>query len=129
MLTLPAATTALVLVDLQQGIVPIPVLAPRSGTEVAATGIRLAEKFRAAHASVVLVNVAFAPDFADALKQPVDRPMAHPEGGFPANFSQLVDGLYRPGDILVTKRQWGAFYGTDLDVQLRRRGIKTIVLG
>jgi nicotinamidase-related amidase len=29
----------------------------------------------------------------------------------------------------VTKHQWGAFYGTDLDVQLRRRGIKTIVLG
>jgi nicotinamidase-related amidase len=29
----------------------------------------------------------------------------------------------------VTKHQWGAFYGTDLDVQLRRRGIKSIVLG
>ena len=32
-------------------------------------------------------------------------------------------------DILVTKRQWGAFYGTDLDLQLRRRGIKSVVLG
>ena len=29
---------------------------------------------------------------------------------------------------VVTKRQWGAFYGTDLDLQLRRRGIDTIVL-
>ena len=29
----------------------------------------------------------------------------------------------------MTKHQWGAFYGTDLDVQLRRRGIKAIVLG
>jgi nicotinamidase-related amidase len=29
----------------------------------------------------------------------------------------------------VTKRQWGAFYATDLDQQLRRRGIRTIVLG
>ena len=28
----------------------------------------------------------------------------------------------------MTKRQWGAFYGTDLDLQLRRRGVKTIVL-
>ncbi|MBI6871268.1 isochorismatase family protein [Clostridium aciditolerans] len=28
----------------------------------------------------------------------------------------------------ITKRQWGAFYGTDLDLQLRRRGIDTIVL-
>ncbi len=32
-------------------------------------------------------------------------------------------------DILITKRQWGAFYGTALDLHLRRRGIRTIVLG
>ncbi|MFX8086630.1 isochorismatase family protein, partial [Acinetobacter baumannii] len=34
-----------------------------------------------------------------------------------------------PTDIQITKRQWGAFYGTELDLQLRRRGITTIVLG
>jgi nicotinamidase-related amidase len=28
----------------------------------------------------------------------------------------------------VTKRQWGAFYGTDLDLQLRRRDIRTIIM-
>ena len=33
------------------------------------------------------------------------------------------------GDLVVAKEQWGAFYGTDLDEQLRRRGIKTLVLG
>jgi nicotinamidase-related amidase len=33
------------------------------------------------------------------------------------------------GDLQITKRQWGAFYGTDLDLQLRRRRIRTIVLG
>jgi nicotinamidase-related amidase len=32
-------------------------------------------------------------------------------------------------DIKITKRQWSAFYGTELDLQLRRRGIETIVLG
>ncbi|HEK3948845.1 TPA: isochorismatase family protein, partial [Escherichia coli] len=31
-------------------------------------------------------------------------------------------------DIEIIKRQWGAFYGTDLELQLRRRGIDTIVL-
>jgi nicotinamidase-related amidase len=41
----------------------------------------------------------------------------------------LVDGLAQPSDITVTKHQWGAFYGTDLDVQLRRRGVKTVVIG
>jgi nicotinamidase-related amidase len=30
---------------------------------------------------------------------------------------------------VITKRQWGAFYGTDLELQLRRRGIRTLVLG
>ncbi len=56
-------------------------------------------------------------------------PHRAPEGGFPAGWADLVEGLPRPGDILITKRQWGAFYGTELDLQLRRRGIKTIVLG
>jgi nicotinamidase-related amidase len=41
---------------------------------------------------------------------------------------ELVDGLAQPGDILITKRHWGAFHGTELDLQLRRRGIQTIVL-
>src|SRR5580704_9584410 len=36
--------------------------------------------------------------------------------------------LAQPGDILITKRQWGAFHGTELDLQLRRRGIQAIVL-
>ena len=31
-------------------------------------------------------------------------------------------------DIVIAKRQWGAFYGTELDLQLRRRKIETIVL-
>ena len=41
----------------------------------------------------------------------------------------LADGLAQPGDLRITKRQWGAFHGTELDLQLRRRGIQTIVLG
>ena len=34
-----------------------------------------------------------------------------------------------PADLHIVKRQWNAFYGTELDLQLRRRGIKTVVLG
>lgn len=33
-----------------------------------------------------------------------------------------------PNAYKINKRQWGAFFGTDLDLQLRRRGIETIVL-
>jgi nicotinamidase-related amidase len=121
-------TTALVLIDLQNGIVGMP-LAPRSGPDVVKTSGALAERFRSAGAPVVLVNVGWAGDFGDAPRQPVDKPTAHGAGGLPAGWADLVDGLAQPADIHVTKRQWGAFYGTDLDVQLRRRGVKTIVLG
>jgi nicotinamidase-related amidase len=48
----------------------------------------------------------------------------------PAIASELVAELDRqPADLVITKRQWGAFYGTELDQQLRRRGIQTIVIG
>jgi nicotinamidase-related amidase len=43
--------------------------------------------------------------------------------------SYLADGLTQPSSILISKRQSGAFYDTDLDLQLRGRGIKTIVFG
>jgi len=128
MITVPAAATALLLVDLQKGIVGLPT-APYSGEAVLARGQALAQRFRAAKAPVVLTNVAFAPDFSDALKAPVDRPMQAPPGGFPEGWAELVDGLAEPSDIRVTKRQWGAFYGTDLDLQLRRRGVTTVVIG
>jgi nicotinamidase-related amidase len=47
----------------------------------------------------------------------------------PPDWSEFVPELNRqPADIVILKRQWGAFYGTDLDLQLRRRGLTTIVL-
>ena len=121
-------TTALVLIDLQQGIVPMPGLAPRSGPEVVANAVKLARRFREAKAPVVLVHVNFAADGADMVKVETDSNMRR--GPFPPNFSEIVPELGpEPTDIVVTKRNWGAFYGTALDLHLRRRGIKTIVLG
>lgn len=128
MLQLDPNTTALVLIDLQKGIVARNV-APYTGADVVKRASELATRFRSAGAPVVLVNVAFAKDFADAVRVPVDSPIAIPPGGFPDDFSELADGLAMSSDIRVTKHNWGAFYGTDLDVQLRRRGINTIVLG
>ena len=73
MIILPTAATALILIDLQKGIVGSP-LAPYSGEVVLAKGKELARRFRAAKAPVALVNVAF-PDFGDALKN-ARRPAA-----------------------------------------------------
>jgi len=128
MIALNASSTALVLIDLQKGILGYS-LVPITGQELSARGHALAERFRAAGATVVLVNVDFAADGGDMLRQPVDEASPMPAGGFPTGWSEFPPGLQQPGDIKITKRQWGAFHGTELDLQLRRRGIRTIVLG
>jgi len=122
------AHTALVLIDLQKGIVGMPGIAPRPGTEVVANAVKLAHRFRAAKAPVVLVNVTFSADLADLVKVETDANSFR--GPFPPGFAEYVPELGpEPTDILITKRQWGAFHGTELDLQLRRRGIRSIVLG
>jgi nicotinamidase-related amidase len=43
--------------------------------------------------------------------------------------ADLVDGLeIDGGDIVVVKHRWSAFFATDLDMVLRRSGIRTVVL-
>jgi nicotinamidase-related amidase len=128
MIELDPQSTALVLIDLQKGILGY-TLAPTTADELLARGQALAERFRAAKATVVLVNVAFSADGGDMLRQRVDEAPPMPAGGFPAGWSEFPPGLMQPGDLLITKRQWSAFYGTELDLQLRRRGIRSIVLG
>jgi nicotinamidase-related amidase len=122
---LEARTTALVLIDLQKGVLGMPV-APHTATEVFDRSLRLAQRFREAGAPVVRVRVSFAADLADAPQNLVDQPSRF--ASLPPGWDEFPDAL-APTDIVVTKRQWGAFYGTDLDLQLRRRGIKRMVLG
>jgi len=120
-------TTALVLIDLQQGIVARQT-APHSARDVVDRAAKLAKHFREIGAAVVLVNVMFSPDDGDRLKPEVDSPtpVTLP---IPPSFGELVPEIGpEPNDILITKRQWGAFYGTALELQLRRRGITTIVI-
>ena len=121
-------TTALVLIDLQQGILPYGKV-PRTADAVLTAAAALAKRFREVGAPVVLVRVGWSSDFGDALKQPVDQPLAH-AGGLPDDWWDFPEELaVDERDIKITKRQWSAFYGTELDLQLRRRGIETIVLG
>lgn len=118
------ASTALILIDLQRGIVAGE-HGPHRADDVVARGKDLAARFRAAGAPVVLVHVGFTPETMPSRN--VDRPRLPAEGTPPA-FSEFVDGLRHDGDIVVLKRHWGAFTGTDLDLHLRRRGVKTLVI-
>jgi nicotinamidase-related amidase len=125
MLNLEPKTTALILVDLQEGVVPM-AKAPRSGNEVVETAKLLAARFREASAPVFLVHVSF--DAENTPSQNVDKPGV-PPGGTTPEFSRLVPGLLESGDVIVLKHHWGAFVGTDLDLMLRRRGCRTVVIG
>jgi nicotinamidase-related amidase len=126
-LTIDPATTALVLVDLQKGVLPF-AKAPHGPEAVLANAIALVQAFRAAKAAIVRVRVGFSADGGDRLRQPVDAPS--PAGPTPDDWLADPEGLPAlPGDIEILKRQWGAFHGTELDLQLRRRGIRTLVLG
>jgi nicotinamidase-related amidase len=124
MIALNPKTTALVLIDLQNGILGRK-LAPISADDLVARGKTLAAKFRAARAPVVLVNAA---PKLDGPERQVDEPTPLPKT-LPAGFIDLTPGLAEPGDILITKSTWGAFFMTDLDSELKKSGVSTIVLG
>jgi nicotinamidase-related amidase len=118
--------TALVVIDLQAGIVAAPTQ-PHTGAEVVTRTAELADAFRARDLPVVLVRVSFADDGADTV--PGRTEASRPAGTLPEGWDVVVAELAgHPRDITVTKRNWGAFHGTGLDVQLRRRGVTQIVL-
>jgi len=120
--------TAIVVIDLQKGIAGMPGGAPHSKPSVIANCASLLAAARAAGAQPVLVHVGGAPDGSDRVHTLTDQPMRS-TGSLPQDWTELIPELgQQPGDVVILKRQWGAFYGTDLDLQLRRRNLTTIVL-
>jgi nicotinamidase-related amidase len=118
--------TALVVIDLQKGIVGRPTV-PYTAEAVVANAAALAAAFRANGMPVFLVRVTRSPDWKDALRPLADAAM--PAQTPPPDWAEIVPEMGpKQGDFVITKRQWGAFYGTDLDLQLRRRGLTAIVL-
>lgn len=116
---------ALILVDLQKVIARAAPARP-----VIAHAAQLAEAFRARGLTVVLVQLASRHGSTAPGRTDAPRPQHLAGTPPPPDWHHLVDELARhPDDIIITKRNWGAFYGTDLDLHLRRRGISQIVLG
>jgi nicotinamidase-related amidase len=118
-LTTLDAKTALVVIDLQRGIVALPTVHPAS--EIVQRSVVLLDAFRRHALPVVLVNVAAgAPGRTDQGRH---------TGEFPAGFADLLPELkQQPSDHLVTKRTWGAFTNTDLAAYLREQGVTQVVL-
>jgi nicotinamidase-related amidase len=127
-LRIEPAKTALVVIDLQRGIVAMPSV-PHSSAEVVAHAAQMAAALRAAGGTVVFVHVTPSADGKDGLKPITDAPVQAGRRTLPPDWAELVPELApQPSDVIITKRQWGAFYGTELDLQLRRRGVDTIIL-
>ena len=113
-------TTALIVIDLQKGIVEGRFIHPIG--EIIGRTRALIDIFHAKRLPVVLVNVA-------------GRPPGRTEQGPRSNtsFSEgstaLLPRLDRqPGDFVVTKRSWGAFATTDLERRLKARGVTQVVV-
>ena len=126
--------TALVLIDLQKGIAALPVAHPVAG--ILEKSAALVAAFRAKNLPLVIVHVnplgakwtqarvesSSAPKGEEAIKQ---ARAAMEQAGF---FDIVAEIKTQPDDIFITKTTWGAFYNTDLDEQLQKRGVTGIVL-
>lgn len=118
--------TAIVVIDLQKGITQIP-SEPFPAKTVIDNSANLVAASRKNGMPVFLVHVTPSPDMKDAL-HPVSE-TTFKMSGYNPSWSEYVPELnIQPNDFLITKHQWGAFYGTELDLQLRRRDIDTIIL-
>ena len=94
-----------------------------------ARSVELGRALAGAGGLVVLVNVAYSDGYADRPNQPADAPMSLPAEGLPADWATLAPEIAAlPARVHITKRQQSAFFGTELDLQLRRRGIATVVI-
>jgi nicotinamidase-related amidase len=123
-LSIDPYTTALVQIDLQHSNLGR-TLAPYPGVQVVANSVRLASTLRQRGGTIIFVRV----DVPSLLRLSADAPLMRPLDAppLPANACDLVpEAAAQESDLIVTKKQWGAFYGTDLEQQLRRRGIRTI---
>ena len=111
--------TALIVIDLQKGIVALPAAHPIEG--VIERVCTMAAAFREHGLPVVLVNVTGAPT--------VRTEQSRPSRALPAGWADLIPELNRqPQDHAVTKNTPGAFTKTDLEAHLRALGVTQIVI-
>jgi nicotinamidase-related amidase len=112
--------TALIVIDLQKGIVAYPTVHPIG--EVVERSRALADAFRRHGLPVVLVNVAGGAPGRTEQQRRLSEP-------FPEGWTDLIPELdQQPSDIVVTKRTWGAFASTPLEQQLKALGVTQVVI-
>lgn len=111
--------TALIVLDLQAGTAANPTAHP--AREIIARAADLLSAFRRHELPVVLATVGGTPagrtQYTDGSRD------------FPTSWQELVPELdQQPQDLILTRRAWSAFAGTDLAAILRERRITQVVL-
>ena len=113
------STAALIVIDLQKGIVAMPTVHPAKA--IVGRAAQLARVFRERGLPVVLVHVTGA--------APGRTDVGRPKTAFADDWAEIVPELGKqPGDHLVSKQRWGGFIGTSLDGYLRQRGVTQVFL-
>jgi nicotinamidase-related amidase len=113
------ATAALIVIDLQKGVIAVSTVHPIS--DIISRSTQLARAFRRRGLPVVLINVtATAPGRTDVGKSHIT---------ITPDFAELISELeQQPGDLVVSKQRVGAFIGTSLNDLLRSRGVTQVFL-
>jgi nicotinamidase-related amidase len=111
--------TALIVIDLQKGLVSLPTVHPFD--DIVRNASVLAGAFRRHRLPVVLVNVnGIAPGRTEQGFRITD---------FPPGWTDLLPELKRqPQDHVVTKRTRGAFTNTGLETHLKSLGVTQVVI-
>jgi nicotinamidase-related amidase len=126
---LDPSRTALLVMDYQPGILD----RVEDPDALAAKARAAIDTMREAGATIGYVRVAFTDEELEAMPDTAGmaRVKAMPAGSMHADSpATQVDERVAPqeGDIIVRKKRVGAFGTTDLDKQLRARGVDTLVL-
>lgn len=128
MTSLNLRKTAYLAIDLQDGILNNGVLAPYAPDAVLLAANQLAEAFKNTEALITLVNVdATSFHYLHPARYTREQPIKVPDSYMQLSMAIVTDDT-ASNVVTVTKHNPGAFFGTDLDLQLRRRGIDTIIL-
>ncbi|AXY23446.1 MULTISPECIES: isochorismatase family protein [Komagataeibacter] len=112
--------TALIVIDMQKGIVDLPLVHPIK--PIIERTQDLLNTFRARGLPVVLARVVgTAPGRTES-------PRFDPDG-VPDDFADLIPALnQQSSDIVCAKRSWGAFATTDLESRLKGMGVTQVVV-
>lgn len=121
------AHTAFVAIDLQNNILAAKTIGPSTPDQVLEVNNQLAERLENTAALIVQVTVN-----VHSVQTLFPFKESDQNGSTTPNTAQLMMPIahdpFAKNVLIINKQNPGAFFGTDLDLQLRRRGIDTIIL-